>query len=120
MASKLAIGDRSGSDNFVPEMPAKLHRGSQVDFASAEQSAELLLHVAKTEESHALPWPELNQDVDVAGIREPIREHGTEERQLPNAVAATEVGDLGLRNLDLPCRHTLPIIAQKLPASGLD
>src|SRR6202142_2426734 len=112
MASKLGIDYRRGSDHFVAEMAAEIHGGPQVDSAPAEQAAQLLRHVTETKEPHALSWPELNQDVDVALVREPVREHGTKERQLADAVAAAEVGDLGLWDFDLRHRHDSSIMAQ--------
>jgi hypothetical protein len=49
--------------------------------------------------------PELHEHIDVAIIGEAIGQHGAEQRELPNAVAAAQRGDLRLWDLDVGDRH---------------
>jgi hypothetical protein len=49
--------------------------------------------------------PELHEHIDVAAIGEAIGQHGTEQRQLPNAIAAAQSGDLGFGDRDMGDHH---------------
>src|SRR5579864_8238369 len=110
-ASGLGIQNERAAHDFVTEIPAEIHGRPHVDFSPSEQPAQFRLDIRKPEEADALLRLELDENVDVAGIRKPARQHGPEQRQLPDAIAPAEAGDLGLGDLDLSYRHALPIMA---------
>lgn len=81
---------RLGED-LVSEVSAEEARGVQVD-GSAEDGGEFVLH-GEEREAGGGAGLELDEDVDVAVGAEVIAEHGAEESEAPDAVAAAEVGE---------------------------
>src|ERR1039458_533863 len=106
MASDFVIENQRVPEDFVAKVATEIHGGAQVDFSSAEQTAQLRLHIREAEEANPLLRPELDKDVDVAGFGEPVGEYRAEQRQLPDAVAPAKVRDLSLRNRNLRRSHT--------------
>jgi len=105
--------------DLIAKMPAEIHGSTQVNPASAEQAAQRLLDFGKPEEANSLLGPKFDEDIDVAGSREPSGDHGTEQGEFSNAVAPAKLANLGLRNLDLRHCHPSPIMAQIPLATGV-
>src|ERR1017187_9874060 len=110
MASGLGINDERVPHDLVAKIPAEIHGRTQIDLTSAEQRAQRLFDVGKPEEANPLLGAKVDEDINVAGIREPAGEHGAEQGKFANAVAPAKLGDLGLRNVDLSHRHASPIM----------
>jgi hypothetical protein len=76
MVSGLGINDQRVPHDLVAKIPAEIHGRTQIDLASAEQRAQGLLDVGKPEEAHSLLEPEVDEDINVTGIGEPVRDCG--------------------------------------------
>jgi hypothetical protein len=111
-ASGLGIQDERALNYFVSEVPAEIRGRTHINLAPTQQLAQFSFHIRKSKEADALLRPELDQYIHVARIREPAREHRSEQSQLPDSIPTAQVIDFGFGDLDLRDRHALPIITQ--------
>jgi hypothetical protein len=109
MASDFGIENQLVSQHFGAKVAAEIHGSTQVDLSSAKDTTQLRPHVRQAEEANPLLGPELDKDIDVAGLGESIGEYGTEQRQLPDGVATAKVGDLSTRNRNWRRGRTFPL-----------
>jgi len=79
--------------DLVPEVPAEVLVGSQLNLPAPEEPGELELHGREADESGGATGLELDQEVDVAigPVLSPACR--AEQRQAPNAVFPAEAGE---------------------------
>lgn len=105
MRSAGGILHLGGSENFVAEVGAEFVGGAQVHFPAAEERGEFPLHGGHSQEARAHAGLEFDEHVNIAGIGEPFGEHGAEEQEAADAVAAAEFGQLLPFDIDVSGNH---------------
>src|SRR6185436_536558 len=103
--------------HLVAEISAQFGRGAEIDFVAVKQARKLRLNRCHPQVAHSLAGIEFDYNVDVARVTEVRRQHRAEERKLPDAVAATEFGELLCANIYHRARHTEFIMPQVIARS---
>jgi hypothetical protein len=65
MASGFGIDHQRIPNHLISEMPAEIHRCTQIDCASLQQPAQLFFDFSEAKETDPRPGSKFNQDVDV-------------------------------------------------------
>src|SRR5450759_3839307 len=86
--------------HFFTEVAAKETLGAQID-AAADDLAQLVLHADHVEEGDLGLGCELHQHVHVALRPEVVAQYGPEEREMLDGIAAAELGDALVLDLDV-------------------
>jgi len=81
-------------NNFVPEIPAQVFRGTEVNLAPVQESRKLFFHIEQAEEPRDMSRFKLNQYIDIALRPKIVAKNGYEKQKFPYVIPLAKIVNL--------------------------